>query len=183
MTSRVGRKPIVVPSGVDIKIDGRDVTVTGPKGQLHYQMHPACALLSGSGELVVSANEALFPDAIAQAGTTRAILNNCVKGVSQGFAKKLVLVGVGYRAKAEKRGNRFVVDLTIGVSHPVAYIAPEGIELFTATPTEIEVKGCNRQLVGQVAAEIRKFRAPEPYKGKGIRYSDEVIVLKETKKK
>lgn len=177
--SRVAKKPISIPAGVEVKVDGQLVTVKGSKGQMQHNVHSFVEVVcEGSKEVVVGVrnDEKL---AWAQAGTTRAVVNNLVKGVSQGFEKKLQLIGVGYRAQAQGK----VLNLTLGFSHPVNYEMPEGITIETPSQTEIVVKGADRQKVGQVAAEIRAYRPPEPYKGKGVRYSDEVVVRKEAKKK
>lgn len=177
--SRVAKKPISVPAGVDIKIDGQLVTVKGSKGQMQHNVHDFVEVVcEGGKEVVVNVRK---EDKLSwmQAGTTRAVVNNLIKGVSQGFEKKLQLIGVGYRAQAQGK----VLNLTLGFSHPVNYAVPEGITIETPSQTEIVVKGADRQKVGQVAAEIRAYRSPEPYKGKGVRYSDEVVVRKEAKKK
>lgn len=188
MSSRIGKLNIALPKGVEVNVDGNKVVVKGPKGELH-QVLPAGLLVSqvaeesGSKAIAVSANDGI-ENGDALRGTIRAILQNHVTGVSQGFVKKLILVGTGYRVAIgkTKEGNA-KADLTLGFSHPVAYVAPKGIEFVSASQTELEVKGADRQLVGQVAADIRRYRQPEPYKGKGIRYSDEKIILKEVKKK
>ncbi len=176
--SRVAKNPINVPKGVDITEDGQQVTVKGPKGTLTHTIHGLVEMTSNDGVLSFAPREA-SQAATALAGTTRAVINNLVVGVSDGFEKKLELVGVGYRAQA--KGN--VLNLTLGFSHPVDYELPEGVSAETPSQTEIVVRGCDKQKVGQVAAEIRAFRPPEPYKGKGVRYSDEVVVRKEAKKK
>ena len=173
--SRVAKDPIKLPSGVDIDINGSQLNVKGPKGKLELVMHPGVSLDETDGEYMVK------PDGdqnMAMAGTFRALVNNMVIGVSDGFQKKLQLVGVGYRAQLQ--GNK--LNIALGFSHPVVYNAPEGITLETPTQTEIIVSGCDKQKVGQVAAEIRSYRPPEPYKGKGVRYSDERVVRKEAKK-
>lgn len=180
--ARLGKKPIQIPSGVQITVKDRLVEVKGPKGILSYLLPSAVNVTVEGNVISVAANDEK-ENYKALWGTVRAILQNHVKGVSQGFVKKLTLIGVGYRAQVSQKSGRYVANLTLGLSHPVAYIAPKGIELSAPSNTEIEVKGVDKQLVGQVAAEIRSFRAPEPYKGKGIRYSDEHISLKETKKK
>ncbi|MGD9590986.1 MAG: 50S ribosomal protein L6 [Candidatus Berkiella sp.] len=187
MSSRVARKPIEVPNGVDVRIQGAVVAIKGSKGELSLNIPEQVTVQFADKQLQIAAVAGL-PNADAMAGTIRAILNNNVKGVSAGFSKKLQLVGVGYRAQASKaKDGRAMLNLTLGMSHPVVYIAPKGIELACATVTDIEVTGTDRQLVGQAAADIRGIckglRKPEPYKGKGIRYADEVIKLKETKKK
>jgi len=173
--SRVAKNPIKLPSGVDINISGSQINVKGPKGKLELAMHPGVSLDETDGEYMVK------PDGeqnMAMAGTFRALVNNMVVGVSDGFQKKLQLVGVGYRAQLQ--GDK--LNLALGFSHPVEYSAPEGITLETPTQTEIIVSGCDKQKVGQVAAEIRSYRPPEPYKGKGVRYSDERVARKEAKK-
>ena len=173
--SRVAKNPIKLPSGVDINISGSQVNVKGPKGKLELVLNSGVSLDETDGEYMVK------PDSeknVAMAGTFRALVNNMVVGVSDGFQKKLQLVGVGYRAQIQ--GNK--LNLALGFSHPVEYNAPEGITLETPTQTEIIVSGCDKQKVGQVAAEIRSYRPPEPYKGKGVRYSDERVARKEAKK-
>jgi large subunit ribosomal protein L6 len=179
MTSKVGRKPIMLPKGVEIKIDQSKVSIKGPKGNMFRELPQNCGLVLEGDVLHVSANDET-KEANVMTGTTRALLQNCVQGVSVGFVKKLLLVGVGYRVnlKTETHAN-----FTLGFSHPVQYVAPAGIKFVSANQTELEIHGIDKQVVGQVAADIRAFRPPEPYKGKGIRYSDETIILKETKKK
>lgn len=180
MSSRVARKPITVPAGVEIKTSGQEITVKGPKGSLSHSIPDVVSVAQNDQELLVSViKESLRGNATALAGTTRALLNNMVIGVHAGFEKKLVLKGVGYRAQVKGK----ILHLTLGFSHPVDYDIPEGITIECASQTEVSIKGIDKQLVGQVAAEIRRFRPPEPYKGKGIRYADERISLKETKKK
>jgi len=176
--SRVAKKPVQVPSGVEISGSGQQVTVKGPKGTLSHTIHDLVAMSSEDGALLFSPNDG-SQLAHALAGTTRALVNNLVVGVSDGFERKLELVGVGYRAQAKGK----VLNLTLGFSHPVDYELPEGVTAETPSQTEIVVRGCDKQRVGQVAAEIRAYRPPEPYKGKGVRYSDEVVVRKEAKKK
>lgn len=186
MSTRVSKNPINIPSGVEIKLNNRVVDVKGAKGALSFELPRGINIDEKEGVLTVVMQE-MHDQTYALAGTTRAILNNLVKGVTEGFSKKLQLVGVGYRAQSSKVNNRSKLDLTLGLSHPVTYVAPEGIELLTPSVTEIEVQGIDKQLVGQVAADIRGIcggvRKPEPYKGKGIRYADERIIIKETKKK
>ncbi len=174
--SRVANKPISIPGGVEIRLDNQRVHVKGPKGTMETDLHPAVTVDQSDNELKVVVTH---KNANAMAGTMRSLLNNMVVGVSNGFEKKLTLVGVGYRAQAQ--GNK--LNLTLGFSHPVEYSVPEGIQVQTPSQTEIVVSGIDKQKVGQVAAEIRAFRPPEPYKGKGVRYSDEHIVRKEAKKK
>ncbi len=174
--SRVAKQAISVPAGVEIKLNGQNVEAKGPKGSATLALHPSVSLKQDEGVLrVAPATEKDY----AMAGTMRALANNLVVGVSAGFAKKLQLVGVGYRAKAQ--GN--VLNLTLGFSHPVNYAVPEGITIETPSQTEIIVSGVDKAKVGQVAAEIRAYRPPEPYKGKGVRYADEQIIRKEAKKK
>ncbi|WP_297528528.1 50S ribosomal protein L6 [Thiohalobacter sp.] len=176
--SRVAKQPVEMPSGVEITIASGKVTAKGPKGSLELTLNPLVEVKQDGNVLtIVPAKES--KQAWAMAGTTRALLNNMVIGVSQGFERKLELVGVGYRAQAQ--GN--TLNLTLGFSHPINYPVPEGITIETPSQTEVVVKGADKQRVGQVAAEIRAFRPPEPYKGKGVKYADEVIVRKEAKKK
>ena len=175
--SRVANNPVTIPSGVEVNIAGRSVTVKGGKGSLTHEVHPAVEISQQDNVLKFSPKAVDNADALA--GTTRALLNNMVTGVSQGFEKKLQLVGVGYRAQAQGK----VLNLTLGFSHPVAFSVPEGITVETPSQTEILVKGTDKQQVGQVAANIRAYRPPEPYKGKGVKYADEQIVRKEAKKK
>jgi large subunit ribosomal protein L6 len=176
--SRVAKKPIPVAAGVNVAIDGRNVTVKGGKGSLSLLLHPDVTVAQEDGALTVRpAVESV--GAWAQAGTARAVLNNMVRGVSQGFERRLNLVGVGYRAQAKGR----TLGLSLGFSHPVDYAVPDGVNVETPTQTEIVITGADRQKVGQVAADIRRYRPPEPYKGKGIRYSDEQVLRKEAKKK
>jgi large subunit ribosomal protein L6 len=176
--SRIGKAPIQVPAGVDVKIDGKAVTVKGPKGTLSWTVHRTVEIESNDGVLRFNpAND--DPSHWAMAGTTRALLNNMVTGVSAGFERRLTLVGVGYRAQAKGK----VLNLALGYSHPIDFPVPDGIEIETPSPTEIVVRGADKQQVGQTAAVIRGFRRPEPYKGKGVRYSDEQVLRKEAKKK
>lgn len=176
--SRVAKNPVVLPAGVEFGIDAEVMTVKGPLGVLRHNLHSSVGV-AREGNLVKVAAVDGAENANAMSGTVRALINNMVVGVSKGFEKKLTLVGVGYRAQAQ--GDK--LNLTLGFSHPVVRQMPTGIKVETPTQTEIVVKGVDKQLVGQVAAEIRAYRAPEPYKGKGVRYSDEVVILKETKKK
>jgi len=173
--SRVAKNPITLPDGVDIKIDGLSVSVKGPKGNLALNLHPNVSLDHTDGVYMVKPDDDKH---VAMAGTFRALVGNMVAGVSTGFQKKLQLVGVGYRAQIQ--GKK--LNLALGFSHPIEYDAPEGITIEAPSQTEIIVSGCDKQKVGQVAAEIRAFRPPEPYKGKGVRYSDERVVRKEAKK-
>ena len=176
--SRVGKMPITVPQGVDVSITADKISVKGALGTLSRQLNSLVVVKNEGGKLsFVAANESVAADAMS--GTMRALVANMVSGVSKGFEKKLNLVGVGFRAQAA--GQK--LNLQIGFSHPVAKDMPAGITVQTPTQTEIIIKGSDRQAVGQIAAEVRAIRPPEPYKGKGVRYSDEKIVLKETKKK
>ncbi|MEN9480611.1 MAG: hypothetical protein RLZZ298_2006 [Pseudomonadota bacterium] len=175
--SRIGKNPIVLPAGVEITV-GEQITVKGPLGTLNTAAHPAVKVEVEGANVSVSKNEGEV-NGSAMWGTMRANLNNMVIGVSKGFEKKLQLVGVGYRAQAQGE----VLNLSLGFSHPVAHKMPAGVKVECPTQTEILIKGSDKQQVGQVAAEVRAYRKPEPYKGKGVRYSDEVVVIKETKKK
>ncbi|MEX0584724.1 MAG: 50S ribosomal protein L6 [Natronospirillum sp.] len=176
--SRIGNKPVVVPGGVDVKIAGARVTVKGSKGELSLDIHPSVSLKQEENVLTMVTNDG-SKQARALSGTMRALVNNMVVGVSEGFSKRLQLNGVGYRAKA----NGQSLNLTLGFSHPVDYALPEGVAVETPSQTEIIISGADKQRVGQAAAEIRAFRPPEPYKGKGVRYADEQVRRKETKKK
>ena len=174
--SRIAKAPIELPSGVEIKIAGTEVSVKGPKGNLVQSLHPNVSVEQEDKTITVKpANDSDIP----MAGTMRSLVNNMVVGVSDGFEKKLTLVGVGYRAQVQ--GSK--LTLALGYSHPIEYTAPEGVTIESPSQTEVVVKGCDKQQVGQVASEIRAFRPPEPYKGKGVRYADEYIVRKEAKKK
>ena len=173
--SRVAKKPIALPKGVELNIQDTSVSAKGPKGSLSLAKPAGVQISVEDGNAVLSANDASL---VPLAGTVRAILSNMVKGVSEGFERKLELVGVGYRAAMQGKD----LSLSLGFSHPVVFVAPEGITLVTPTQTEILVQGADKQLVGEVAAKIRAYRKPEPYKGKGVKYSDEVIIRKEAKK-
>lgn len=174
--SRVANNPVTLPSGVEVKQDGRDVTIKGGKGSLALSLVDGINVSQDDNVLTIAYDSDKFK---AMAGTTRALLNNMVIGVSAGWEKKLILNGVGYRAKATGKS----INLTLGFSHPVNYTLPEGVTVETPSQTEVVVKGFDKQAVGQAAAEIRSFRPPEPYKGKGIRYADERVRRKEAKKK
>ncbi len=176
--SRIANAPIEIPAGVEISLNGAEISVKGSKGSLTRTINAQVEVEQQGSELKAAARSN-SKQAVALAGTTRALLNNMVLGVSQGFEKKLTLVGVGYRAKAQ--GNK--LDLTLGFSHPVQYEVPEGINVETPSQTEVVISGADKQAVGQVAADIRAYRPPEPYKGKGVRYSDEHVARKEAKKK
>lgn len=173
--SRVAKKPISLPKGVEFNVSNDQVTVKGPKGSLSLAKPAGVEFKVENGVLQLSAAEAAN---IPMAGTARAILANMVTGVAEGFTRKLELVGVGYRAAMQGKD----LNLSLGFSHPVVFVAPEGITIATPTQTEILVSGADKQLVGEVAAKIRAFRKPEPYKGKGVRYSGEKIIMKEAKK-
>ena len=175
--SRVGKMPIPLPSGVEINVAGQEVSIKGAKGAMSHRVHDLVSVAVDGGVVSISANDE-SQAANALSGTTRALLNNMVTGVSAGFTRKLEIVGVGYRAQVQ--GKKLA--LSLGYSHPVEYEIPEGITIETPSQTEILIKGVDKQQVGQVAANIRAYRPPEPYKGKGVRYGGEVIVKKEAKK-
>jgi len=176
--SRIANSPVELPSGVEVNIANGLVSVKGSNGSMNLQLHDLVDIVNEDNRLKLSAKKE-SKEAVAMTGTFRSLVNNMVVGVSEGFEKKLQLIGVGYRAKAEGKN----VNLVVGYSHPIDYKLPEGITADTPTQTEIVIKGADKQQVGQVAAEIRKFRPPEPYKGKGIRYADEHVFRKEAKKK
>lgn len=176
--SRIAKNPVQLPKGVEVALTAEAVTVKGPLGALTQAILPDVKVDKDGESLVCRAIEGRTQGS-AMSGTMRALLNNMVNGVTKGFEKKLTLVGVGYKAQAQ--GAK--LNLALGFSHPIVHQMPEGIKVETPTPTEILIKGVDRQRVGQVAAEVRAYRAPEPYKGKGVRYADEVVVIKETKKK
>jgi len=186
-TSRVGRLPVTIPQGVEVKIQNQQIVAKGPKGQLIVALHPyvkidvegnlvKVSMNAEADHVITGSSKKLFRSI---AGTTRKNIFNAVQGVSSGFERKLLLVGVGYRAQAKGK----VLGLMLGFSHPTDFDLPEGVTVETPTQTEIIIKGASKTLVGEVAAKIRNIRPPEPYKGKGVRYSDEVVELKETKKK
>ena len=176
--SRIAKYPVTVPDKVQVTVDKSKVVVKGPLGTLEQAItHEVVVKLEDGKVTFAAANESKSADAMS--GTLRATVANMVHGVKEGFSKKLTLVGVGYRAQAQ--GNK--LNLTLGFSHPIVHALPDGVKAETPTQTEIVIKGVNRQQVGQVAAEVRAYKPPEPYKGKGVRYSDERIVIKETKKK
>ena len=176
--SRVAKAPVVVPAGVTVTLSGQDIKVKGPVGELSRTIHSFVSVSHEENEIktTIACDDR---NAWAQAGTARALINNMVEGVSKGFEKKLVLQGVGYRAKAAGKS----LDLSLGFSHPIKHAIPEGITVETPSQTEITLKGCDKHLVGQTAANIRAYRKPEPYKGKGVRYADEYVRRKEAKKK
>ncbi len=176
--SRIANAPVDLPSGVEVTLSGSSIKVKGSKGELEWNTHESVSVNQEEAQLKVTTNES-SKSATAIAGTTRALLNNMVTGVTSGFEKKLAIVGVGYRAQAQ--GQK--LNLTLGFSHPVVYEVPAGIKVETPSNTEITVSGIDKQKVGQVAAEIRAYRKPEPYKGKGVRYVDEYVARKQAKKK
>jgi large subunit ribosomal protein L6 len=176
--SRIAKNPVALPKGVEAAVAADQITVKGPLGSLTQFILPAVRIEKESEALLCCAMENQ-PNGSAMSGTMRALLSNMVTGVTKGFEKKLTLIGVGYKAQAQ--GTK--LNLSLGYSHPIVHEMPNGIKVETPTQTEILIRGIDRQLVGQVAAEVRSYRSPEPYKGKGIRYSDEVVVIKETKKK
>ena len=167
--SRVAKNPVDLPSGVEVKMSGRNIQVKGPKGELSLDLHPTVDMVHEDNQLRLAATTE--DSAMAMAGTMRALVSNMVTGVSVGYEKKLTIVGVGYRAQAQ--GN--TLNLSLGFSHPVVYQIAKGVSVETPSQTEIVVSGTDKQLVGQTAAEIRRFRPPEPYKGKGVRYADEQV--------
>lgn len=177
--SRVSKNPIAIPKGVEVKIAGQVISVKGSKGTLDYSFSPAAVEVIKEDSQVRFSPKALVEGADALAGTARALVKSMIEGVVNGFQRKLVLVGVGYKAQAQ--GNK--LNLSLGFSHPVVFEVPKGITIETPSQTEVIIKGCSKELVGQVAAQIREFRPPEPYKGKGVKYDGEVIALKEGKKK
>ncbi|MYB89507.1 MAG: 50S ribosomal protein L6 [Proteobacteria bacterium] len=174
--SRIAKQPVEIPAGVDVKLKGQHLAMKGPVGEMSMDIHQDVSVEQKDNQINVVQDKA---GDSAMAGTMRALINNLVTGVSKGFERKLELVGVGYRAQA--RGK--VLNLTLGFSHPIEYPVPEGITVETPSQTEVIVRGTDKQKVGQVAAEIRAFRKPEPYKGKGVKYADERVVRKEAKKK
>lgn len=176
--SRIAKQPVEVPSGVEVNINGLEFSAKGPKGFLSVTLHKIVDLKNENNVLTFSPRDE-SKSAMAITGTTRSVVSNMITGVLSGYEKKLVLVGVGYRAQLQ--GAK--LSLSLGFSHPVVYQVPEGIQIECVSPTEITVRGCNKQQVGQASAEIRAFRPPEPYKGKGVKYADEQIIRKEAKKK
>ncbi len=176
--SRVANAPITIPSGVDIKLDGGNVAVKGKGGELSFSLHEGVEIEISDNIVRVKWNDEV-KNSRAQAGTARASISNMLTGVSTGFEKRLTLIGVGYRAQVQ--GKK--LTLALGYSNPVEYTIPDGITVEAPSQTELVLKGCNKQQVGQVASEIRAFRPPEPYKGKGVRYVDEYVARKEAKKK
>lgn len=178
MLSRIAKTPLAIPSGVEITLDGSNVKVKGPLGSLEYTFNDVVIIAKEDNSIVLSVKEETkFAKALS--GTVKSVMNNMVIGVTKGFEKKLTIIGVGYRAQAQGTD----LNLTLGFSHPIIYKAPAGIKIETPSQTEVLVKGINKEVVGQVAADIRGYRPVEPYKGKGVRYADEVVIIKETKKK
>ena len=177
-TSRVARQPVALPQNVEVDVQGQQITVKGPKGTDGYTVHDLVEVVREDGQMRFAPRTA-DREANAMAGTMRALMNNIVKGVTDGFQRKLVIKGVGYRAQMQ--GS--TLNLTLGFSHPVRYETPADIQIECPSNTEVVVKGASKQRVGQVAAEIRAFRPPEPYKGKGVRYENEEVIMKEAKKK
>ncbi len=176
--SRIANSPVEIPSGVEITLSAQNLNVKGSKGNLSLVVHDLVAIEQSEQTLQLSAAEKSKKSG-ALAGTFRALISNMVQGVSEGFTKELQLIGVGYRAQAQ--GKK--LNLSLGFSHPIEYAVPDGIEIETPSQTQVIIRGIDKQLVGQVAAEIRDFRPPEPYKGKGVRYADEYVKRKEAKKK
>lgn len=176
--SRIAKSPVEVPKGVDLSVEGQDIKVKGAKGERSMTVHPDVVVSFEDGVVRVKPRDEASND-YAMAGTMRSLIASMVQGVSKGFEKKLQLVGVGYRAQAQGK----TLNLSLGFSHPVVFEVPEGIEIETPSQTEVVIKGADKQQVGQVAANIRSFRPPEPYKGKGVKYADERIIRKEAKKK
>ncbi len=174
--SRVAKNPVDLPPGVEVKMSGRNIQVKGPKGELSLDLHPTVDMVHEDNQLRLAATTE--DSAMAMAGTMRALVSNMVTGVSVGYEKKLTIVGVGYRAQAQGKS----LNLSLGFSHPVVYQIAKGVSVETPSQTEIVVSGTDKQLVGQTAAEIRRFRPPEPYKGKGVRYADEQVRRKQAKK-
>jgi large subunit ribosomal protein L6 len=178
MLSRIAKIPLEVPSGVEVTVNGSNVKVKGSLGQLEYTFNDTVTITKDGNTLVLNTrDDTKFAKALS--GTVHALLKNMVTGVTKGFEKKLTILGVGYRAALQGHN----LNLSLGFSHPVVFAAPQGIKIETPTQTEVVIKGIDKQLVGQCAANIRAYRPVEPYKGKGVRYADEVVVLKETKKK
>lgn len=176
--SRVANQPVAIPGGVEVQVSGQKVSAKGPKGNHEMEINSLVNVAMEDGALKVASNDK-EKKSVAMAGTMRSLLNNLVLGVHEGFEKRLELRGVGYRAQAQ--GNK--LNLTLGFSHPVVHDIPEGVKVETPSQTEVVVSGISKQAVGQVAADIRAYRPPEPYKGKGVRYVDEHVVMKEAKKK
>ena len=178
MLSRIAKTPLAIPAGVEVALNGSNVKVKGPLGQLEFTFNDAVVISNVENAIVLATkDETKFAKALS--GTVKAVMNNMIVGVTKGFEKKLTILGVGYRAQVQGSD----LNLTLGFSHPVIYKAPAGIKVETPSQTEVLIKGICKQAVGQAAADIRSYRPVEPYKGKGVRYADEVVILKETKKK
>ncbi|MBX9865328.1 MAG: 50S ribosomal protein L6 [Burkholderiales bacterium] len=178
MLSRIAKTPLAIPAGVEVALNGSNVKVKGPLGQLEFTFNDAVVISNVDNAIVLATkDETKFAKALS--GTVKAVMNNMIVGVTKGFEKKLTILGVGYRAQVQGSD----LNLTLGFSHPVVYKAPAGIKVEAPSQTEVIVKGICKQAVGQAAADIRSYRPVEPYKGKGVRYADEVVILKETKKK
>jgi len=178
MLARNAKAPVVIPAGVEVTINGSTVSVKGPLGSISKEFNSAVTVTEVDNTLTIGIAQSR-EDIKAQTGTVKALLNNMVVGVTAGFERKLTILGVGYKAQAQGAN----LNLSLGFSHPLVHIAPEGIKMETPTPTEVIIKGIDKHMVGQVASEIRAYRPVEPYKGKGVRYADEVVIIKETKKK
>ena len=176
--SRIAKQPVEIISGAEVNISGQTITAKGKQGSLSLEVHETVSVKQEDNVLKFSPNDD-SKGSMAMAGTMRSLVKNMVVGVTQGFSKQLQLIGVGYRAQVQGK----VLDLSLGFSHPVKYAIPEGITIETPSQTEINVKGADKQVVGQVCAEIRAYRPPEPYKGKGVRYTDERVIRKDAKKK
>jgi len=176
--SRIAKKPVELVPGVEVNVKGQSIAAKGKQGNLSLELHETVSVKEENGKLTFMPNDN-SKGTMAMAGTMRSLVNNMIIGVTEGYSKQLQLVGVGYRANMQGK----VLDLSLGFSHPVKYAIPEGITIETPSQTEINVKGADKQKVGQVCAEIRAYRPPEPYKGKGVRYSDERVIRKEAKKK
>ncbi|UDG81085.1 50S ribosomal protein L6 [Candidatus Hartigia pinicola] len=176
--SRVAKAPVIIPAGVEVKLNAQVISIKGKNGELTRTIHNAVEVQYKDNHLLFLPRKS-FSDAWAQAGTTRSLINSMVIGVTKGFIKKLQLVGIGYRAAI--KGD--TVSLSLGFSHPIEHVLPPNMTASCPTQTEIVLKGINKQVIGQVAAELRAYRCPEPYKGKGVRYADEIVRTKETKKK
>ena len=176
--SRVAKNPVAIPAKVEVNISAQAIAVTGPLGKLNQALCGAVKVVrEGDAIVFEAANDTQHSQAMS--GTVRALVANMVRGVSEGFTRKLTLIGVGYKAQAQGAS----LNLELGYSHPINHKMPAGVTVETPTPTEIIIKGADKQVVGQVAAQVRSYRSPEPYKGKGVSYSDEVVLIKETKKK
>ena len=174
--SKIARKPIIIPENAKFSMNDNVIDIEGPMGKLSFTKHQNISIDQDEGSISIKSND---EEQIALSGTTRAIIFNMVHGVTKGWVKKLKMIGVGYRAKADTKN----LEITVGFSHPVKYPIPEGLKIETPSQTEITISGVDKQKVGQAAAEIRSYRPPEPYKGKGIRYEDEEVIKKEAKKK